>query len=68
MPGDWTRLLANDVVNMDGLKLLSLETEEDGEDEDVAAAVEEDGGNDGGLGRTNGLGCDWMFVTGVALF
>ena len=56
LPGDWTRLLASDMLNMEGLKLLSLETtpDDDEEAEEEAALL---GGRDGGRGRTNGLGC-----------
>jgi len=60
-PGEWTRLLTSDMLNMEGLKLLSLDTtpevdDDDADDED-AAAVEDAGGKEGGRGRTKGLGC-----------
>ena len=47
------------MLNMEGLKLLSLETtpEEEDDDDDVAVALVAELGNDGGRGRTKGLGC-----------
>ena len=54
-PGDWTWVLARDMLNMEGLKLLSLETTPDDDDDEEGGA--ELAGREGGRGRTNGLGC-----------
>ena len=56
--------MASDMLNIEGLKLLSLETTpEEEDDDDVAAVLAAELGNDGGRGRTKGLGCVWMLGT-----